>query len=93
MSVVSPFAAPREIADALNKLATKFGTGAVTLGAASTTGIIDARISPASVLTLQPVSAGGDSGNIVVVCGDGIATLDHGTGRSGQEYRFVICNL
>ena len=93
MSIVSPFASTREIADALNRVASKFGTGSVMLGAASTTGIIDARISPASVITLQPFSTGGDSGNIVVQCGDGVATLTHGEGRSGQEYRFVIVNL
>lgn len=93
MSVVSPFAPPREIADALNRIASKIGTGAVTLGSAETTGVIDARISPATVITLQPFSAGGDAGNIVVQCGDGVATLTHGTGRAGQEYRFVIVNL
>ena len=53
----------------------------------------DARVSPASVMMLQPFSTGGDAGNIVVQCGDGVATLTHGTGRSGQEYRFVIVNL
>ena len=93
MSVVSPFAPPREIADALNRFASKIGTGAVTLGSAETTGILDARVSPASVMTLQPFSTGGDAGNIVVKCGDGVATLTHGTGRSGEEYRFVIVNL
>lgn len=93
MSIVSPFAAPREIADALNRVASKIGTGSVTLTSATSTTVTDARLSPATVLILAPASAGGNAGTIVPTCGDGVATLDHGADRGGQEYRYVIVNL
>lgn len=93
MTVVSPRGSVRDVADALNRFASKFGTGSVVLGDGDATAIGDARISPRSVLILSPESSGADASSVLPVLGDGVASLEHGTGRDGEAFRYVIVNL
>jgi len=90
MSVVTRTAGPMQIADALNRFSSKFGTGAVQLGAGTSTIVQDPRISPASVVLFVPGAGGGAFGGSG---GDGGVELVHPSNSEGQIYRYVVVNV
>lgn len=82
MSVVAPFADPRQIADALNDFASKFSGGVVELGSGTATVVQDPRVGPRSLLFITTQSA-----STVLegaTAGDGIFTIEHADSQAGQ---------
>lgn len=91
MKYVAPGEDTRRIAEALNKLAAKVSAGFFTLGAGSSTVLVDPRIGPGSVIVLTPGGEGADTSTTRPVPGDGQATIMHGS-QEGQEFGYVVVN-
>ena len=89
MSVVSPFAEPRRIAEALNDFSSRFSSGRVTLGSGSSTAVVDPRVGPQSLIFLTPISSGATLGR--PVAGDGTFTIEHGS-QAGQILGYLSFN-
>ena len=82
MSVVAPFADPRQIADALNDFASRFSGGVVELGSGTATVFQDPRVGPRSLLfiTTQSASTVLDG----ATAGDGTFTIEHASSQAGH---------
>lgn len=82
MSVVAPFADPRQIAEALNDFAGRFSGGVVELGSGTATVFQDPRVGPRSLLFITTQSA-----STVLegaTAGDGIFTIEHAPSQVGH---------
>jgi hypothetical protein len=93
MTIVSPSASQREIADGLNRLAGRIGTGRVTLGSGASTIVTDPRAAPGSVVLLSGAGVGAVAGTVVPAPGAGTITFMSGAGRAGEQFVYVIVNL